>query len=781
VSVTESLALADATTKSVSFTPAESLTHTSSATSAKNLSPNQVLVENSLREITIDADEKDLVVTSGSTKLNKIKIINKAKNPSINYGTILSGTKVTIDNGFEVNSDVDDSLSEFDVDVTFSAATTFEGPTGWDGKLLLPSFSEESIPDKTTESQDNEIITTTTEKFSEITSVEIGLSNEEIRVDKPVRLEFDGDGGDKGFVTFFKKPGGSVTFIEAECESDSSSGIPSGEDECVVDDGSDIIVWTNHFTKFGTAKKTTTASTTSTSTEKSGGGGATGTGPGAGAGVGGFGGILATPLTIHEVSYDVCENNIARILIASDADKLPSVVIHTTKLGSIQATLSEDQPYEELNKITKVDKYLYEVPLDPDETFFMTVVTEEKGVTSNTVQTAVHVTECKQTIVLTEISEEEFVELDESIPRLFDIKYQINDESPQRASTEPKEVYVDDEPLTVSAIVQSITPLKRAELRFASIDQPRDEYIAIKMKTEPIEAAQNLYKISATIPPELITGPAVAYWINVLNENLIEQQSPEFIIGAKPPSEVNASIEMDIPTSKPEGTRIKPSIFVTNPTDSALFGTVSMVVDGKIVSSETTFFQPGEVQVALEWNVPESGTTVEHDVHAQINLYGKVIKTESGILTTYPDSRTVSLTATQEFAPLKDSDGNIVAQPALIYASDIEENLRFRVVDHDSHCFIGSSDECLVNTSTYDQRGGLESVKHGDIIYRVRYSGPDAPLERFSITSIDPFPPEWSVTLEGKDGLIPEASALKDTKVKVKYRTISEINTLFSE
>jgi len=116
---------------------------------------------------------------------------------------------------------------------------------------------------------------------------------------------------------------------------------------------------------------------------------------------------------------------------------------------------------------------------------------------------------------------------------------------------------------------------------------------------------------------------------------------------------------------------------------------------------------------------------------------------------------------------LTDDSGNVVAQPALLYASDhYNENLRFRVVDSEGQCIIGGTKECIVTDSTYDQRGGMVSIEQGETIYRVKYSGPQSTLERFSITSIDPLPSGWTITLE---------------TLKVKYRTISKIETVKSE
>jgi hypothetical protein len=131
---------------------------------------------------------------------------------------------------------------------------------------------------------------------------------------------------------------------------------------------------------------------------------------------------------------------------------------------------------------------------------------------------------------------------------------------------------------------------------------------------------------------------------------------------------------------------------------------------------------------------------------------------------------------------LTDDSGNAVAQPALLYASDhYNENLRFRVVDHEGRCIIGGTKECIVTDSTSDQRGGMVSVELDETIYRVKYSGPQSTLERFSITSIDSLPSEWTITLETIDDYIQQAYALKDINLKVKYRTISKIETVKSE
>jgi len=142
----------------------------------------------------------------------------------------------------------------------------------------------------------------------------------------------------------------------------------------------------------------------------------------------------------------------------------------------------------------------------------------------------------------------------------------------------------------------------------------------------------------------------------------------------------------------------------------------------------------------------------------------------------------VSLSEMQSIQALTDEAGNIVAEPGLLYASDSAHgDLRFRVIGNDGFCFIGATEECAVKDSTLSKRGGIESIEHNGIIYRVKYSGADSPLERFTVTSVDQVSTNWNITLESTDDFIPQAYAMEDVHLKVKYRTISNLVTVGSE
>ena len=469
----------------------------------------------------------------------------------------------------------------------------------------------------------------------------------------------------------------------------------------------------------------------------------------------------------------------ATILVSSDADKAPSVTVHTSKSGSILATLANIQPYEQSNKITKLDKYLYEIPITSDETFLMVVVTEDKGVSKNTVQAAIHLESCEGSTIISEIPEEKHEEIATSAPKIFDVKFQIENSTQHRSEAESEFFYVDNQDLSVSAIVDAQIPLQRSELRITTIGQSQD-YVAIKMDVESLPISNSTYVISATIPSSLMQEPAISYWIHVIDEDQNEAESKQYNIGVKPISVGDVSFEMDIPSIKESGSLVRPQLFVDN-NDLPSYGIVSLIVNGEVISKKSQLFATGETIVNLEWKSPSIDEHTIYDVMASVDLYDKSIYTQSAKLHIYPKTITMLASEIKPLEPITEDD-TVLADPALIYASNsVDENLRFHVTAPNGQCIIGVSEECAVHSSTASQRGGLTSIEYEDQIIRVRYSGPDSPLERFSITSIDPLADHWIVSLETSDRIIPQAQAMKDLSIKVKYRTYSEIITVSSE
>ena len=653
----------------------------------------------------------------------------------------------------------------------------------WLGELFLPTPVSLSI---------SEVDTDFSIKFG--ADVPLTFSN-------PIKITFAGQNGKLAFIT---EPGGESEQVTGKALADfpeCDPAYPNVEKEkrkalkeelkklspkaCVVDPettGDDLVMLTLTASIYSTGRPSPSAS--------SGGGGASGGGGGSSGGhstsvgpgsssVSGFGIFLSTPLKIHEISYDICTENMVAILVANDDAIVPTVTLQTTKSGTIEAVLATEQPFEEKNEFTTVDKYLFVAPLDPKESFFMVQVKAVDGVKVNSVNSVIYITECQGIILFDEIPEE-FEGMEFLAPRIFDVKIQIDNGTLQSAISS-EVTYLDEQELTVSAIVNSQVPLKLVELRYGIVGQSDDEYIAMKMNIEPM-IFFNTNLVSATIPSFLMQDPAIAYWIHVMDENVDEATSQHYTMGIKPTYDVDASLELDILTSKPEGSTIRPLAYVINHAEEPAFGTVSLLVDGKVVSSTTEFFGSGETQVPLEWVIPKERHHMIYAVQAKLDLYDTSATTEKAYVSSFMKTQIISLSEMQTIQPITDQAGNTVAQPALLYASNsAHDNLRFRVIGNEGFCFIGATEECAVKDSTLNKRGGIESIEHNGIIYRVKYSGADSPLERFSVTSVDQISTNWNITLESTDDFIPQAYAMEDVHLKVKYRTISDLITVSSE
>ena len=149
--------------------------------------------------------------------------------------------------------------------------------TSWDGTVNLPTaqpLSSITLPSEPS------IINTVT------AVVEIGFGDLPITFDKAVRMKFDGQTGNRiGY-----SRGGAFTEITTACSADTqvaNDGLPAGSD-CKINVGSDLVVWSKHFTKFASFSSKSSGTGPSAG-GSSGGGHKTGAGPsGAGKGAAGI-------------------------------------------------------------------------------------------------------------------------------------------------------------------------------------------------------------------------------------------------------------------------------------------------------------------------------------------------------------------------------------------------------------------------------------------------------------------------------------------------------------
>jgi len=447
----------------------------------------------------------------------------------------------------------------------------------------------------------------------------------------------------------------------------------------------------------------------------------------------------------------------------------PIIVSNATSTDLINATSTEPIIVPEAT-----------ISFQLDESYLMIVVTEEKGTIQNTVNAGIHTTSCEGTTIISNLPENEYEEISLNAPRIFDVNFQIENGTKHRASTDSEFFYVSEQDLEISAIIDSKNPLKRVELRTITLGQADDEYIAIKMNTEDLLVSPTTYVVTATIPSFLMQDPAISYWIHVIDEELAEVESAHYTMGVKPITTPDVSLELDVPSIKQSNSIVRPSLYINND-KSPSYGIVSLIVDDQIVSEKAQFFDNGQTKVSFDWKVPGSQELSSYDIQGKVDLYGISEITDSAILYSHP--QTVSASAyDMQTLEIIEKDGDVLSEPVLLYASDSRnDELKFRVTAPNGQCIIGSSDECSVQDSTRGNRGGLQSVQFNDQTLRIKYSGSDSIIERFSITSIDPIVGDWSITLETEEGLIPQAQAVKDLDVKVKHKIHSEINTVYSD
>ncbi|HJU13828.1 MAG TPA: hypothetical protein VJ792_05170, partial [Candidatus Nitrosotalea sp.] len=244
--------------------------------------------------------------------------------------------------------------------------------------------------------------------------------------------------------------------------------------------------------------------------------------------------------------------------------------------------------------------------------------------------------------------------------------------------------------------------------------------------------------------------------------------------GVTPAYPVAGDIQMDMLPVRAAGTVTHPVAYVDNNSTGPVYGTVSLVSDGKVVyTSPGVLFGTGQTQVVLDWKVPTTEGTRDYQVHAVANIYGKSFGTGIGPLTTFQSVQTVALSSSAGLNSISQSN-QTVANPAVLYSSFKNDGtMRFQVTAPDGTCVIGGSDKCLVTKSTFGLRGNFKIVTVGDQTYLVRYSGPDSPLERFSITSTDPIVGKWNVQIVSQESLVPQAEAANDVFLKVKYTEAS--------
>ncbi len=104
----------------------------------------------------------------------------------------------------------------------------------------------------------------------------------------------------------------------------------------------------------------------------------------------------------------------------------------------------------------------------------------------------------------------------------------------------------------------------------------------------PFDESNTLSYVSVAVPSILIHGPAIEFWITVVTEEGLIQESKHHIIGVKPYYAFSGSFEMNAVSVMAQGKTLRPSVNVLN---TAV----------RTVYSESGVFEPGTMIKEVEW------------------------------------------------------------------------------------------------------------------------------------------------------------------------------------
>ena len=200
---------------------------------------------------TVGSEVDELVFDSGSSAVDKVVIpssIDANKSITLNLAALLSGDTVTLPNELTFSRETSSGVNYTAV---IPAGTVITGPAGWDGKIILPTVKAAS--DFSISSGSINVV------------IDLG-GIDELTFSNAVNVILGGMAGKKAAWTH----GTVLTSINTACNNltDHSNINTVSPRECYIDSGSDLVIWTYHFTSFAAY---TPSSTTVVATGGSGG------------------------------------------------------------------------------------------------------------------------------------------------------------------------------------------------------------------------------------------------------------------------------------------------------------------------------------------------------------------------------------------------------------------------------------------------------------------------------------------------------------------------------
>ncbi len=187
---------------------------------------------------TIDATTTQVVITD-TTKQFSVSVSTSTSNPTINLGSLIVNGTGTLPSIIISSSNANNVVVVIATSTVVTSASTT-----WNGVINAPATTTVTLP---TESGQTKTLST---------AIEVGVVGEVVVFSKAVRILLPNQAGKRaGYIAT-----STFTEITSTCSSDSQTMGDALSDggECKIDSGSDLVIWTKHFTTFATYTQTAT-------------------------------------------------------------------------------------------------------------------------------------------------------------------------------------------------------------------------------------------------------------------------------------------------------------------------------------------------------------------------------------------------------------------------------------------------------------------------------------------------------------------------------------------
>ena len=361
-----------------------------------------------------------------------------------------------------------------------------------------------------------------------LASIGFGDPDRTLNFNPPVKITLEGQAGNNAFITDFTGTSRQVTVTCDNTVPTLVTNIPPTDPRaCKIDENGDLSFIASRASIFSSTTNIPVPPPppppTPADVAASGGGGGGGGGGAASTSTDSVG--TAQEVYIYEVYYDVCKENILRVIAGADnnAQSLntpPSVKLRSPTNGVYYTSLAIEQPLMEQNK------YIYEAGLQPNDDLVIVYVENVSGRQAMTSQKTINMSECEETIIVRiDTTEKRTSSIsDPNAPQILEVFYVTGFNT--ITSSEPIQYVESGKSYTIGASIQSLTDITNAELRY-SVGKDTSNYNTIKMSIK--EGTSSSYvTVSGIIPADAINESGITYWIRVENEDGKVQESSKY-------------------------------------------------------------------------------------------------------------------------------------------------------------------------------------------------------------------------------------------------------------